>query len=306
MDEAFPFKSREGKAAYMAAYEASMQSWPVSYEAVDLPGAFGTTRVVVAGQADAPPLVALHCFYTSLTSWARNIADLAGSYRVYVPDMLGQPGRSVPTKPLRDREEMAQWLSELMDQFGLGRAHLVGYSYGGFAALNYAIMQGDRIERLVLLSPVGGLVPLRTQFYLRGALNSLTGALLPAMSSITMRSLFHWMFYRPNLKQPAVRPVADSIFQQMLLATKYFRPELLSGKDFVSPSVYSDEELSGMSKKTLLLVGDKEALYDPQAAVDRARKLMPRVEAEVIPHAGHDLPVSLAEDVDRRILAFLK
>jgi pimeloyl-ACP methyl ester carboxylesterase len=250
--------------------------------------------------------VALHCFYTSLTSWARNIAGLAGSYRVYAPDMLGQPGRSVPTRPIRDRQEMAQWLTELMDQLEVSRAHLVGYSYGGFAALNYAIREEDRIERLVLLSPAGGLVPLRRQFYLRGALNSLTGALLPAMSSITMRSLFRWMFYRPNLDQPAVRPVADRIFDQMLLATKHFRPELLSGRNFVTPSVYADEELRGVGKETLLLVGEKEALYDPQAAVDRARKLMPRLEAEVIAHAGHDLPVSLAEEVNRRILAFLR
>jgi pimeloyl-ACP methyl ester carboxylesterase len=57
---------------------------------------------------------------------------------------------------------------------------------------------------------------------------------------------------------------------------------------------------------TLLLIGQQEALYDPVAAVKRAQQLIPDVQTELIPHAGHDLPIGKPETVNQRILAFLK
>jgi hypothetical protein len=89
-----PFKSSKGEAEYMAAYEASMQLWTVPYEPRDISSRFGSTHLVVCGPKDAPPLVLLHCFFTSLTNWAYNIADLSRDYRVYALDMMGQPSNT--------------------------------------------------------------------------------------------------------------------------------------------------------------------------------------------------------------------
>src|SRR5919199_3168210 len=121
----------------MAAYAATMQLWPVPYEAVDLQSRFGRTHVVVCGPKDAPPLVLLHCLFTSLTVWAQNIGAFSGNRRVYALDMMGQPSKSIPDQPIRDREEMAVWLTDTLAQLGIRQTDLVGYSYGGFAALNY-------------------------------------------------------------------------------------------------------------------------------------------------------------------------
>jgi hypothetical protein len=51
------FKTPEGKAAYLAAYDAAMRLWPVPYEEVEVSSRFGTTHVVASGPKDAPPLV---------------------------------------------------------------------------------------------------------------------------------------------------------------------------------------------------------------------------------------------------------
>ena len=53
------FKTPEGEAAYLAAYDAAMKLWPVPYEEMDIPTRFGMTHVVVSGPKDAPPLVLL-------------------------------------------------------------------------------------------------------------------------------------------------------------------------------------------------------------------------------------------------------
>jgi pimeloyl-ACP methyl ester carboxylesterase len=294
------FKTPRGEAAYMAAYEATMRLWPVPYERTDIPSRFGRTHLVACGPADAPPLVLLHCFDTSLTVWAYNIADLSRDHRVYAPDMMGQPGKSVPDRPIATRAEMAEWLTGLWDALGVGTADLVGYSYGGFAALNYAMRAPDRVGKLVLLAPAGGLVRLKAQFVVRGLLNTLVPRLVPGLSGYTAGSILRWMAYRPNLRDEKTRRLFGPVREQFTLGTRYFRRGAI-----VPPIPYEDEELRGVQASTLLLIGRQEALYDPVAAVARAERLIPDIRAELIPCAGHELPISRPETVNGRVLEFL-
>ena len=57
MFQASAFKTSEGEARFLAAYDNEMKSWPVPYEQVDLRSRFGTTHVVVCGPKTAPPTV---------------------------------------------------------------------------------------------------------------------------------------------------------------------------------------------------------------------------------------------------------
>jgi hypothetical protein len=43
------FKTPEGEASFLAAYDAALKEWPVPHEEVDVPTRFGTTHVVVCG-----------------------------------------------------------------------------------------------------------------------------------------------------------------------------------------------------------------------------------------------------------------
>jgi pimeloyl-ACP methyl ester carboxylesterase len=295
------FKTPQGEAAYMAAYEATLQLWPVPYEPRDVRGRFGSTHLVVCGPEGAPPLVLLHCFDTSLTVWAYNVADFSRTYRVYAPDMMGQPGKSVPEQPIRSRAELAAWLTGILDALGIGRTDLVGYSYGGFAALTYAIHAPDRVKKLVLLAPAGGLVPFKAQFLIRGLLNTLLPRLFPGLSTLTAGSILRWMAYGPNLQDETTRGLFDRVRGQFTLGTRHFRKGAM-----VPPLPYTDDELRTVQPPTLLLIGRHEALYDPIAAVRRAQRLIPDIRAELIPHAGHELPISRPETVNRRVLDFLQ
>jgi pimeloyl-ACP methyl ester carboxylesterase len=291
------FKSPKGEAEYMVAYEASMRLWTVANEGMDIPSRFGCTHLVVCGPKDAPPLVLLHCFDTSLTVWAYNIADLSRDYRVYALDMMGQPSKSIPDQPIRNREEMAEWLTGVLDALKIRQTDLIGYSFGGFAALNYAMRAPDRLKRLILLSPAGGLVPLKTQFYIRGMLS----AVIPSNRFTAKVLWFNWFFYGPNLKNEKTRRIFDLLVNQFALGLRYFRMGVA-----VLPLAYKDEELQRVNSPTLLLVGQQEALYDPVAAVERAKRLIPCIQTELIPHASHDMPVSQPGAVNQRILEFLQ
>jgi pimeloyl-ACP methyl ester carboxylesterase len=291
-----PFKNAKGEAAFMAAYEETMRLWSVPYKSMDIPSRFGRTHLVICGPKAAPPLVLLHCFFTSLTVWAYNMADLSRNYRVYALDMMGQPSKSIPDQPIGNRAEMAEWLTSVLDALEISQMDLAGYSYGGFAALNYAMYAPERIKKLILLSPAGGLASLKTQFYIRGMLCS-----IPGLTKLMTNSFLHWMFYAPNLRSEKSKQMLACMLNQMALGTSYFRMGTM-----VLPLACQDEELQRVKTPTLLLIGQQEALYDPVAAIARAQRLMPKIQAELIPQASHDLPVTRAETVNERVLGFLQ
>jgi pimeloyl-ACP methyl ester carboxylesterase len=53
------------------------------------------------------------------------------------------------------------------------------------------------------------------------------------------------------------------------------------------------------------LLGDHEIMYDPRQALDRAARLVPGLQTDLIPHAGHVLNSDQPAIVDERILRFL-
>jgi pimeloyl-ACP methyl ester carboxylesterase len=285
MSNSSAFKTPEGEAAYLAAYGAAMKAWPVPYEEEDIPSRFGITHVVVSGPKEAPPLVLLHGYWATLTMWTPNVAELSKDYRVYAIDVMGQPGKSIPDEPIRDAADYAAWLTAILDGLRLDRISLVGMSYGGWLALNYAIATPNRVRKLVLLSPAACLLPLVRQFSVRGMLM----VFVPAR--LTVNSFMRWMGFTGD---PA---------GLMYLGLKHFRipKETLR----VAPAVFADDQLRSMHVPTLILIGEREVIYDAAAALDRARRRLPNCEGRLVLASSHDMTFSQHRIVDARILDFL-
>ena len=147
MSQRSPFKTLEGEATFFAAYDAAMKLWPVPYEEVNMASQFGTTHVVVSGPKTAPPLVLLHGYMATLTMWSPNIAAFSQHHRVYAVDVMGQPGKSRPGKPISSTADFVSWLTETLDGLHLDRVALVGMSVGGWLALNYAVAAPQRVRK---------------------------------------------------------------------------------------------------------------------------------------------------------------
>jgi pimeloyl-ACP methyl ester carboxylesterase len=297
------FRSPKGEAEYMAAYETSMKLWPVTYEPIDITGRYGRTPLVAAGPKGAPALVLLHADFMSLTMWAANIADLSRDHRVYAVDVIGQPGKSVPDKPLRTRDDAAAWITEILDGLELRKPTLGGMSYGGWFTLNYAIRAPERVEKIILLSPGGSFLPERFTFYLLG-LPATVFSFLP--EGLLCARFFSTFTLEDNLRDPIVRAMSERVGHQLYLGLKHFSVWKNWPSQNIEPHVFPDEELRGMHVPTLLLIGQQESLYDPVAALERARKLIPNLESALIPQAKHAMTQEQHELVDKRILAFLE
>lgn len=282
------FKSPEGEATYHAAYDKVLALWDVPYECLRVATQFGTTHVIASGPTAAPPLVLLHGIAISSTMWYPNIADLSRDFRTFAVDVMGDAGKSVPSHRPKNRAEHAQWLVDVFNELHIEQADVAGLSYGGFLTLNFALQARDRVKRIVLLAPAGCFVRFRLAFWFRMA----SGMFLSPRAAF--KSLIPWISARKDAAESLV-------FEQMLVNWLFGRAQW-----GVWPRVFTDKELRSVSVPTLLLIGDREVIYDPRVAIGRATRLIPRIEVAIIPNASHFLTFDQSESVDARVLDFLK
>lgn len=105
--------------------------------------------------ADAPVMVLLHGSPGESGNFARLAPMLtARGYRVIAPDLLGF-GKS--TLHVADHSIRAQGraVGSLLEQLGVNKAHVVGWSNGGGAAMWLAHDEPDRVASLTLMGSIG-------------------------------------------------------------------------------------------------------------------------------------------------------
>jgi pimeloyl-ACP methyl ester carboxylesterase len=86
--------------------------------------------------------------------WASNLPDLAATRTTYALDALGDAGLSVQNRAISDAADQADWLDQALAQLPVRNVHLLGHSFGGWLAANYAVRHPERVQTLSLLDPV--------------------------------------------------------------------------------------------------------------------------------------------------------
>lgn len=294
MTEYHPFKSIEAKERWLRNIkELEKTEWPGDSDSLYVDTSFGKTFVRICGPESAPPLVLLHGMGTNSLMWAGHIEAFSKKYRTYAVDAVDDFGLSVNTKVLRSADEYSEWLDELFTGLDLdSNINLAGLSYGGWLAGQYALRHQDRLNKMVLVSPAATVMPLRKQFYLRGAL-----MLLPFRCC--RENLLTWA--NEDLIKQNKDLFENSVLYQNELALQCFK----SPQARTWPAMLSDEELQRLKVPVLFLTGANEKVYSPYKAMERLEKVAPNIKKEIIPGAGHDLFVVKKEIVNTRILEFL-
>jgi pimeloyl-ACP methyl ester carboxylesterase len=105
-----------------------------------------------------PPLVLLHGLASQAHIWDLVAPHLAETVRVLAIDQRGH-GRSDKPAEGYDFATITADLDAILGVLGIGQVMLVGHSWGGNVALQYAVDHPDRVSSLVLLD--GGFLQLR-------------------------------------------------------------------------------------------------------------------------------------------------
>lgn len=266
-------------------------------------------ELFVSEAGEGAPVVLLHGGgpgASGLSNFARNLDALAARHRVIVPDLPGY-GRSAKTLDHADPfRSLGDAVRGLLDALGLERAHLVGNSYGGAAALRMALDTPERADRLVLMGPggigttrglptdglkallayYGGDGPSREKLdtFIRTYLVA-DGATVPAevVDERYAASLDPEVVANPPLRRPSGP----------------FAPRTLWRMDFTR-----DKKLATLPNPVLVVWGAEDKVNRPSGGPMLARTI-PNCELWEVPAAGHWVQWEEADAFNARVLAFL-
>jgi pimeloyl-ACP methyl ester carboxylesterase len=100
-----------------------------------------------------PDVVMLHGFLGNLAVWHLNMVPaLRNTFRVTTVDLRGH-GYSEVTPTGYTTENLAQDLKAFLDAIGIRRPHLVGHSFGADVCLHFALLNPQRVDRVVAIEP---------------------------------------------------------------------------------------------------------------------------------------------------------
>ena len=227
-----------------------------------------TVHYEVAGQG--PAVVLIHGLSGSGRWWAYNVPVLAQRYKVYNVDLVGF-GRSRGQRLVL--REAGDWLAEWMRVAGIGRAHLVGHSMGGYIATEVAAAAPEMVRRLVLVDalvfPMGpGLV--------RHALD-----LVRAVRYMSLRFL-------PVLVGDALRAGPGTMWRVT--------------REVLSADLSS--RLDAVQAETLVIWGEKDALLVPKLGHQLTERLA-RASFVCVEGAGHNPMWDRPQRFNELLLDFL-
>lgn len=252
-------------------------------------------RVAGAGET----VLLLHGSAGSHLLWRRLSRALESRYRVVAPDLLGygQSSGWPGTSPFDLDDEMAPLLRLLPETDGL---HIVGYSYGAVIALGLALAARRPISSLAIIEPV--------------AFRILRDIGQPDMLEEIrrLRHRFESQVRQGNVAQ-AMRgfvdywsggtgwSALDEAAREQLLAAA---PKILLDLRVCFETRFDIEALAELAPPTLLLCGGRSPPPTRRLTHELA-KLVGQGELATIDTAGHDLPVTHAEELNDRILAHI-
>ncbi|MFI9789082.1 alpha/beta fold hydrolase [Kitasatospora sp. NPDC051984] len=278
------FRNAQAAARFQAAYDHALATlWPGPRTAIDVPGPYGTTRVHRTGTESGRPIVLLAASGGNSLMWHHHLGQLAEHHPVFALDPIGEPGASKQTAPIADGADAAAWLDGVLAELGLTDAHLVGCSYGGWVALQHQLHDPGRVGSLTLLDPAG-FNGFGFRFY--------AWLIAGGLAASAPRAL------RPRL----ARAVGNSaVLEEELM--RLSRAAMGFRRALPVPPVLTDEELRRIDLPALFLLGARSALHDSAEVAARLERVLPSARVEIVPDAGHSLPMDAPDLVTGRILA---
>lgn len=107
------------------------------------------------GQPNNPAMILIHGYTASVYVWKTVAPVLADAgFRVIAVDLIGFGYSEKPGWFDYTIQSQARMVSRFMNRLGIGRATIIGSSYGGAVALSLTLDNPERVEKLVLVDAV--------------------------------------------------------------------------------------------------------------------------------------------------------
>ncbi len=264
---------------------------------VDLPGGYHV-HYQDDGDPSLPPLVLLHGFADSFTTWEGWVRELKTQFRIISLDF---PGHGLTRAP-QDSRLSGEYLADFVDAFAaklaLPKFAVAGNSMGGGAAWQLAVRHPDRVNALILLDAAG--FP-----------NDKPSPDMPLAFKILRypigRTVLSKIDNRPLIDQALKADVYDKALITPFIVDRFAEFQrapghriILMGVGLGAQGPSTKDLLSTIRVPTLILWGESDPLIEPAAAKKFAAAI-PGAKLITYPNVGHlpqlEIPQRSAADV---------
>lgn len=226
----------------------------------------------LTGRPDDKILILLHGIGASAERWLNILPNLCEHFRVVVPDIVGFGYSDKPTVEYT-MDFFIKFLNDFLEQLQIKKTSIIGSSFGGHLATEFAIRSSAQVDKLVLAAPAGAMrssTPVLDQ-YILAALYPTTENALRAFSN---------MAYDPIIVTD--HTILDFVNRMRLPNAKYaFMSTLLGMKE--SPRLPG--RLSKIESPTLLIWGDNDRMIPLQYS--REYEEIPQSTIKIVNDCGH-------------------
>ena len=248
--------------------------------------------------ADLPPIVFIH-------GASGNLRDQVVAFRQVFGDraeMLfvdrpgyGYSGRGGPENDTPDGQANA--IAKLMEKRGIGRAIIVGHSFGGAIAASFAVQHPDKTAGLILLSsvlyPWNGDVDWYYHFAARPWLGRLFTRLLTLPAGLALMDKATQAVFHPN---PRPRGYLDDGAPALVLRPDNFRSNAIDLSNLNDYLRRAAPRYTGITAPTVIITGDSDAIVSMDIHSRQMARDVAGAQLVIIHGLGHK-PDYLAGDV---------
>lgn len=252
-----------------------------------------------AGEGD--PVVLIHGGgpgASGLSNYRRNVGPLAAGRRVIVVDLPGF-GNS-PSRPIREGlyDTFAEVMLGMLDALGIAKASIIGNSLGGGTTLSLALMAPERVDRMVLMGPGGGL-PLGP-FPTEGLLRMLTFYDGEGPSREKLERVLDLLVFDRSLITP------DLVEERYVASV---RPDVIANPPLKGRGANPLDDLwrrplHSLTHPTLILWGREDRVLPWDAGI-ALMKTIPNAALHIFPRTGHWVQWEQHEQFNHIVASFL-
>jgi 3-oxoadipate enol-lactonase len=237
------------------------------------------------------PVVLVHGLGDDHRAWRRVVAPLMLTRRVVLYDLRGHGG-----SPLGDADgslaQLGADLVEVLDNAGLERAVVAGFSLGGTIAMRAAIDAPDRVSALALIGTSSRVNKAAREWYAERA--AMVEREDPELRTTLDGDTEDVYRNRPEEIEAGLRIRRESTADPSGFANACLAMASLNERPL-------DDELGAISAPTVIVAGDADQHCPPRASEIIADKI-PGSTLRVLQDTGHPLPVERPDEVADAIL----
>jgi len=232
-------------------------------------------------------MILLHGLGGDALTWQFNLTALGTDRAVLAPDLPGHGASTLDVGP-GHVDDLARWVGDLVDAWGLSRVDLVGHSLGARVALALAHQRPDLVARASLIACAGLGSDLDHQFL---------DDLADARDIDRARAAAIALFAQPG---PLVEPMARALALRLSVAENRAAIKALLDANRVELSLPLVEADWAPSMPVQLIWGAGDRIVPPPAA-----DILPvGLPLHLLPDAGHMPHVEAASRVNALIRSF--